>query len=176
MINMYNNSLDIDEEMLQTSMDFEAFLLNVEASLIFKNKSLKEWYDLVKLPVIPVDRELSAIEIDLINQNIFNISEIILSNFSLSKSLYLISKNKLETERYKNKKKLETDYQLNNKKLPNTKKAFDELVEETCIKYINICYRAEAVMEFWKEQVTKLNIMNSRMTSLSIALHKSGGV
>ena len=57
-----NLNITINEELFEDSIEYESWLINVEASITFKGKSLSDWTEELSIPTISLARELTVNE------------------------------------------------------------------------------------------------------------------
>ena len=162
----FNN--DHQEDFLQDSMEFEAWLLNTEASIMFKGKSLADWSEVLRIPTVSVDRELTITELELLHNRALGLIEEVMSNLAIAKSANYSAKSSHELAMIRCRKSLIDAYSVEGRKLP-TNDNIEKLCINSCIKTYKIFVMSEVICEFWNIQSFKLSRFNERLTSLNYA-------
>lgn len=163
-----NLNITINEELFEDSIEYESWLINVEASITFKGKSLSDWTEELSIPTISLARELTVNELELLSQRMINVIEIVMSNLASATNAYLSSKTEHELN-YANQRRIITDcYSENGKRIP-AKETLDSLVLEACSSSYRKTSRSSLVKDYWNNQNYKLHRLDSYIKSLNIA-------
>lgn len=165
---MTNISIELDEELLEDSVEYEAWLINTESSITFRGNNLATWTEELCIPTISLDSELSINELELLNQRIINITDVVMNNLSLAKIAFSAAKTNYELDLMNNKRILCDTFILEGKRIPGNE-TLTSLAAEKCQKSFRIMARSELVFEYWNTQSYKLIRLDSRMTSLGVA-------
>lgn len=168
MVKILTDILEQDHNFLQDSLEFEAWICNIEASIIFKTKSLKDWNTLLNIPTITNNQELSNIELEMLNHRALNMVEIVMSNLAIAKSGYFSAKANHELDMIRVRKNIQTEYSTTNRKLPSNEN-LEKLCLLECMRSYKLFVMSEIIQEFWNVQSYKLNQYNTRLTSLNIS-------
>ena len=163
-----NLNITINEELFEDSIEYESWLINVEASITFKGKSLSDWTQELSIPTISLARELNVNELELLSQRMINVVEIVMSNLGSANSAYLSSKIEHELN-YANKRRIITDsYSESGKRIPS-KETLDSIVLEECEETYRKMSRSSLIHEYWNNQSYKLHRLDNYIKSLNIA-------
>lgn len=154
--------------------DFTNYIQYVENKLVFRNLTLSQWYDKIIFPNLSdyLDKE----EIAKLNAVAVNYSEIIYSNIAIAKNTLTVSKAKHTAAIQKFKVDYIDDFEntpssTGFKKKAPTADLLEARAAVACHSHFQALTLAELVYDFWKFQVDKLQVFNSRLTSLNISLH-----
>lgn len=160
-----------EEDFLQNSLEFEAWVLNIEASIMFKGKSLIDWNTTLSIPTVSADTELTVSEVELLHNQALNTIETVMSNLSIAKSAYYSAKSNHEISMIRNRKMILDEFNNDNKKPPSS-----ENIEKLCLlrsmKTYKIYVMSEIIHEFWNVQSFKLSRFNERLTSINYIKQK----
>ena len=163
-----NLNITINEELFEDSIEYESWLINVEASITFKGKSLSDWTEELSIPTISITKELNVNELELLSQRMINVVEIVMSNLGSATSAHLSAKTEHELN-YATQRRIITDlYSENGKRIP-AKETLDALVLEACEVTYRKMSRSSLVSDYWNNQSYKLHRLDSYIKSLNIA-------
>ena len=158
---------------LDSVQSFENIISFVNTKLIFRGYSLEQWYNQTQFPEIPVfaDKE----EILKLNALIVNRSELIYKNTAIAKGALVSAKARYlaNVQAYKVNCLDEIEEQNKNgaKKSKPTAEILEAKASVHCKNDQQTVVLAEIVYDFWKYQVDKLQLFNTRLTSMNISLH-----
>jgi len=163
----------IQKPVLDSVQSFENIINFVDTKLIFRGLSLEQWYNQTKFPEIPVfaDKE----EILKLNSLVINKSELIYKNTAIAKGALVSAKARhlANIQAYKVNCLEEVEEQIKNgvKKSKPTAEILEAKASVHCKNDQQTVVLAEIVYDFWKYQVDKLQLFNTRLTSMNISLH-----
>lgn len=163
---------DTNNNFLDDSLEYEAWLLNIEASITYKNKSLIQWLEELAMPYIDTTSELTPAEIDIVHNKYINLTEVVYTNLALVRSADKIATAIFDTELTKKKQEIEeqrseaglkrfTAESLNNAAMNQCERSYKNKILNECL----LC--------FWETQSYKLKNLNDRLTSLHMAKRSS---
>lgn len=154
--------------------DFNNYIQYVDQQLVFRGNTLSEWYDKIVFPNLT--EFLNKDEVSALNTIAVNYSEIIYKNMAISKNTLTAAKAKHQSDIQKFKVDLidsleNTPTTTTFKKKAPTSDMLEARASVACHPQFQTVILAEIVYDFWKCQVDRLQLFNSRLTSLNIAKH-----
>ena len=163
-----NLNITINEELFEDSIEYESWLINVEASITFNGKSLSAWTEELSIPTISITRELSVNELELLNQRMINVVEIVMSSLGSANNAFASAKMAYELN-CANERRVVTETLLENGKRIPTKETLDALVLTACETTYRKMSRSSLIYDYWNNQSYKLHRLEGYMKSLNIA-------
>lgn len=160
---MSEHTEDID--FLQESTEFEVHVLNLENSIVFKNKTLDQWNKDLAIPTVSASQDITITELEMLHLKALNTIEIVMSNLSIARSSYLAAKSNHEVNMIRNNKVIRQEIETANKRPTND--FVQKLCEERCLRTYKILSFSEIIFEFFQTQSYKLSKFNERLTSLN---------
>lgn len=158
---------------IQSVESFDALIKFVDEQLVFRGHTLFQWYQLVIFPEISeyADKE----EIVRLNSVAVRHSEIIYRNLAIAKGSLTSAKAKYNSNIQAYKVNFLDDIDRDAAKGVKRHKPSSDILEARAVVACKADYQtltlAEIVHEFWKCQVDKLQLFNTRLTSLNISKH-----
>lgn len=152
---------------------FDNLISFVNTKLMFRGLSLEQWYNQIIFPDIPVfaDKE----EVLKLNRVAINYSEIIYKNTSIAKGALTSAKARLLSNMQTYKVNLLDEIEASIKDGAKKRAPSAEILEAKaavhCKNDQQTVVLAEISYDFWKYQVDKLQLFNTRLTSLNISIH-----
>ena len=159
------SSIDQDNDsILEDNFEFESYYLKSINSLTFESKSLDEWSDELQIEIPANEDFLTLKDINILNNQILNITEIVYSNLAKTKSTYYAAKANHSLKIQSTRKEILSS-------LDSTKRAPSaDLLEKMCLDANIKSYRqllmCEIIYEFWNTQSYKLSQIQNRMTTI----------
>lgn len=163
----------IKKPVLDSVESFDVLINFVNTKLIFRGYSLEQWYNQIIFPDISVfaDKE----ELLKLNRIAINYSEIIYKNTAIAKGTLTSAKAKYtaNTQAYKVNflDALEEANKSGSKKTKPPAEILDAKAAVHCKTEQQTLVLAEITYDFWKLQVDKLQLFNTRLTSMNISIH-----
>lgn len=155
--------------LLDDCTDLQAWVLNTEASIVYKGKSLKEWVTALRIPAT-ISTNMSIEEVETINNQLLILTETVMSNLSIAKASHYAAKAAHDIEMLKARDKVLDELSNNGsttKRAPSSE-TIEKLCYSKCINTWTLQFKTEITYEFWNVQSYKLSHLHSRMTSLNI--------
>lgn len=159
------------EDFLQSSMEFEAWLINMQASTMFLGKSLIDWSAELSIPTVSSDSEMTVTEVELLHNRTINSIEIVMTNLAIAKSAFLAAKSSHEIAMIRCRKAIMDHNTLEGKKNPSNE-SLEKLCLLRCMKTYLIFSMSEVIHDFWNIQSFKLSRLSERLTSINYIKHK----
>lgn len=159
------------EDFLQSSLEFEAWLINMQASTMFLGKSLLDWRDELNIPTVSSDTEMTVTEVELLHNRTINLIETVMSNLAVAKSAYLAAKSSHEIAMIRTRKAIMDRNALEGKKNPSNE-ALEKQCQYLCERTFLIFSMSEVIHDFWNTQSFKLSRLSERLTSINYIKHK----
>lgn len=160
--------IELDENLLGDSVEYESWLINIESSITFRGKNLSSWTEELNIPTLSIDSELSIQELELLNQRLINLISIVMDNLALSRAAANGAKLNYELGVINQKRILCDIAEQEGRRIPS-KDTLNDLASERCSQLFRQLGRSELVFEYWNTQSYKLKNLDSRITSLSFA-------
>lgn len=164
MSEQYNEDEAID--FLQESVEFEVHVLNLESSILFKTKTLKEWNEELAIPTVSSNQDISIAQLETLHLKALNTIEIVMSNLTIARSAYIAAKSNHEANMIRNHKIISDEIESEGRRKP-TNEYINKLCELRCLKTFKIFAMSDLIYNFWNTQSYKLNQFNERLTSLN---------
>lgn len=158
---------------LDSVESFDLLISFVNTKLYFRGSSLEQWYNQIIFPDISVyaDKE----ELLKLNRIAINYSEIIYKNTAIAKGTLISAKARFVASVQAYKVALLDAIEEENTKGFKKPKPPSEILEARaavhCKTEQQTLVLAEIAYEFWKCQVEKLQLFNTRLTSMNISIH-----
>lgn len=156
-----DNAIDF----LQESVEFEVHVLNLENSILFKNKTLGQWNTELAIPTVSTNQDISLSQLEMLHLKALNTIEVVMSNLSIARSSYIAAKSNHEANMIRNHKITREEIEATGKRPTND--FVQKLCEERCLKTFKIYAMSDLIYNFWNTQSYKLNQLNERLTSLN---------
>ena len=157
---------EIDTSFLEDVTEFQSWVLNVEASIVYKGKSLKDWAISLEVPST-VSSNLSLEEVEKFNNKLIILTETIMSNLAIAKAAYFSAKAGHALEMLKQRNRITDNVSSSGRKLPSAENLEKQCLSR-CVSTWKLELMNEVVYEFWNTQSYKLSHLHSRATSLNI--------
>ena len=164
MSEQYNEDEAID--FLQESVEFEVHVLNLESSILFKTKTLKEWNEELAIPTVSSNQDISIAQLETLHLKALNTIEIVMSNLTIARSAYIAAKSNHEANMIRNHKIISDEIESEGRRKP-TNEYINKLCELRCLKTFKIFAMSDLIYNFWNTKSYKLNQFNERLTSLN---------
>ena len=164
MSEQYNEDEAID--FLQESVEFEVHVLNLESSILFKTKTLKEWNEELAIPTVSSNQDISIAQLETLHLKALNTIEIVMSNLTIARSAYIAAKSNHEANMIRNHKIISDEIESEGRRKP-TNEYINKLCELRCLKTFKIFAMSDLIYNFWNTQSYKLNQLNERLTILN---------
>lgn len=154
---------------------FDKILANVEDRILFKGKTMTQWASTVVLP--PIDELLDEDALAQINRRAIELMESIYSNVASAKGFYTASKSSYNRKLNDVKESILSQIENDNaipgaiKKKPPTADMLETLSYNRCLVELQAYTIAELFYDFWNYQTQKIQLFNTRLTSLNIGKH-----
>lgn len=157
----------------QSVESFDTLIKFVDEHLVFRDYTLFQWYQMVVFPEISefADKE----EIVRLNSIAVRYSEIIYRNLAIAKGALTSAKAKYNSNIQAYKVNYLDEIDLAAARGEKRSKPNADILEAragvACKADYQTLVLAEIVEQFWKCQVDKLQLFNTRLTSLNISKH-----
>lgn len=152
-------------DLIEESLNFELYVLEIENSLVFKGRSLDQWNKELAIPTIGVRQDLSMVELETMHLKTLSSIETVMSNLAISRSIYLRAKSEHEENMIRTYSIVRDELELANKRPTND--FVQKICEERCLTTRNRFNLSEIIFEFFQTQSYKLKQLNERLTSLN---------
>ena len=179
---MSEENINIDEEVLHVEKEdalesvksFDTLIKFVDERLLFRGLTLQQWYAQVTFP--PLSEVADKEEILKLNAVAVKYSEIIYKNVSIAKATLNSAKAKYTSNIQMYKVNFLDNLEAETKRFNQSKRApaadiLEARAHVHCKSDFQTLTLAEIVYDFWKFQVDKLQLFNTRLTSLNISKH-----
>lgn len=153
-------------DFLQESSEFEAHLINLENSIVFKGKTLDQWNRELAIPTVSVSQDLSIAQLEQLHAKALNTIEVVMSNLSIARSAFIASKSNHEVNLLRSYKAISEELDIEGRRKPSNE-YINKLCELRCLKTFKIYAMSDLIYNFWNTQSYKLNQLNERLTSLN---------
>lgn len=157
-----------EDELMDQSTEYETLLINLESSITFKNKSLAQWSQELSIPVIGNGEEPTQHELEVLNTQYINLTEIVYSNLAIAKSSSIVVNSYYERILITKKRNIEEARELANARKLSAESLNNQAFLQ-CEQEFNNKIRSECLLQFWESQAYKLKNLNDRLTSLHIS-------
>lgn len=169
-----NPTEEVEKDPLESVKSFDTLIKFVDEQLLFRGLSLQQWYTQVIFPEVSefADKD----EVIRLNAVAIRYSEIIYKNVAIAKATLNSAKAKYTSNIHLYKVNFLDNLEADNKKFNQSKRppAADILEARAhvhCKSDFQTLTLSEIVYDFWKYQVDKLQLFNTRITSLNISKH-----
>ena len=156
-------------DFLQESSEFEAHLLNLETSIVFKGRTLVQWNEHLAIPTVSVTQDISVSQLEQLHAKALNTIETVMSNLAIARSAFIAAKSNHEVNLLRSYRDLSEEF--SNSTTEGRRKPSNEylnkLCEVRCLKTFKIYAMSDLLYNFWNTQSYKLNQLNERLTSLN---------
>lgn len=164
----------LKDDPLESVKSFDTLIKFVDEKLLFRGLSLQQWYEQVTFP--PLSELADKEEVLKLNSVAVRYSEIIYKNVSISKATLNSARAKYTSSIQTYKVEFLDQLEADNKRLGQSKRApAADILEARANVHCKAAFQtltlAEIVYDFWKYQVDKLQLFNTRLTSLNISKH-----
>lgn len=157
-----------EDELMDQSTEYETLLINLESSITFKNKSLAQWNQELAIPILSDGSEPTQHELEVLNTKFINLTEVVYSNLSISKSSSVMVNANYERKLISKKREIEESRELaNSRKLSVDSLNTQALLQ--CEQEFNNKIISDCLLQFWESQAYKLKNLNDRLTTLHIS-------
>lgn len=153
-------------DFLQESLEFEAHVLNLESSIMFKNKTLLDWNIELAIPTVSTNQDISMEALERLHLKALNTIETVMSNLSIARSAYIAAKSNHEANLIRTHKIISEEIEEEGRRKP-TNEYLSKLTEHRCLRTFKVYAMSDLVYNFWNTQSYKLNQLNERLTSLN---------
>lgn len=164
---------NVQKPVLDSVESFDNLILFVNDRLLFRNCTLEQWYNQIIFPDIPVFADKT--EILKLNRVVINYSEIIYKNTAIAKGALTSAKARLLSNIQSFKVKFLEDLDVSIKNGDKKRAPSADILEAKASVYCKTDQQtvvlAEIAYDFWKYQVDKLQLFNTRLTSINISIH-----
>lgn len=160
--------MTVEEEgidFLQESLEFEAHVVNLENSIMFKNKTLNQWNTELAIPTISVSQDISITQLQMLHMKALNTIETVMSNLAIARGAYIAAKSNHEANMIRSHKQTRAEIETSGKRPTN--EFVQKLCEERCLNTFKKYAMSDLVFNFWQDQSYKLKQLNERLTSLN---------
>lgn len=140
----------------------------------FKDKSLAEWKQALTISELPEDFGLHDLEVYTLS--LIRLTQLIIDNYSLAKASYVGLKSSSSKHILIQKQVVLTQIEQDNLNITNsalkkrvpTADILETLAYNKTIDVQNAYILSEVFYEFWSAQYSKIQLLNTRLTSLNI--------
>lgn len=164
---------------MTTSFNLEQALYNdiffkFEHSIKFRDKTLYEWQQ--ALTIFELSEDFTIHDLEKYTLSLVKLTQVVIDNYSLAKANYVGLKQSSNKNIIVNKQLILTQIEEDNLNIANsalkkripTADILETMAYNKSLEIQNAYIIAEVFYEFWLAQYNKIQLLNSRVTSLNI--------
>lgn len=144
---------------------YEKLFSKFETEMPFKGKSIDEWSS--ELTIQEITPDMSFAEVEAYTVRISNITDIIVTNYSLASAHFNGLKRSVERAVMLSKTSILNDIEMSGKKKISNDQLEALAYERTSKMHVDSAI-SEMFYHFWKIQYDKIYLLNQRVTSLNV--------
>lgn len=144
--------------------DYNVYAHAANSIVLFRDKTLNEWTDLLSTPTLPPGANIHQLE--AYNFEILRLNEIVIKNLSYARATLATAKMLYKRKLDEEKAKLFEDRDVGSKRLSID--AAESIAKRNIAEILHAYELSELFEEYWSVQFQKIELLNDRLTSLNI--------